>query len=207
MVTQRKPRVSTTCLWCGEVTLRLPCFADRKFCNTTCANRFLWSQRERKTQEVSCGSCGKMFCQNISGQKYCSPVCGDEGRKAAARVELTCSYCEGVYWRHRGKSITSKYCSLSCKNSAGAERRAAREMSPEEYQYRLAEQGGVCALRKRPDDRLNLARDHFHKTGAWRGLLCGRCNKALGLFRDDPELLRAAAEYVERGGVQLASAV
>lgn len=139
-----------------------------------------------------------MFCQNISGQKYCSPVCGDEGRKAAARVELTCSYCEGVYWRHRGKSITSKYCSLSCKNSAGAERRAAREMSPEEYQYRLAEQGGVCALCKRPDDRLNLARDHCHKTGAWRGLLCGRCNKALGLFRDDPELLRAAAEYVER---------
>ena len=38
------------------------------------------------------------------------------GPKAAARVELTCSYLrEGVYWRHRGKSITSKYCSFPAK--------------------------------------------------------------------------------------------
>jgi hypothetical protein len=37
--------------------------------------------------------------------------------------------------------------------------------------------------------------DHDHKTGGTRQLLCQRCNHGLGLFRDNPELLHAAAYY------------
>lgn len=40
--------------------------------------------------------------------------------------------------------------------------------------------------------------DHCHKTGQWRGLLCSRCNTGLGMFQDHPDLLRAAAEYIEK---------
>jgi len=40
--------------------------------------------------------------------------------------------------------------------------------------------------------------DHDHKTGAFRGVLCGRCNPGLGLFGDSPEMLRLAADYLEK---------
>ena len=42
-----------------------------------------------------------------------------------------------------------------------------------------------------------LAVDHCHKTGKVRGLLCTRCNNALGAFKDNVELLMTAAEYLK----------
>lgn len=43
-----------------------------------------------------------------------------------------------------------------------------------------------------------LAVDHDHETGRVRKLLCHNCNRALGLMKDDPELLRRAATYIEK---------
>lgn len=61
-------------------------------------------------------------------------------------------------------------------------------------------QGQRCALCR--DEFSNEVRthiDHDHGNGRVRGLLCPRCNRGLGQFRDDPELLRRAAAYVEAG--------
>jgi hypothetical protein len=55
-------------------------------------------------------------------------------------------------------------------------------------------QGDVCAICGDADPQ-HL--DHDHATGGIRRLLCQRCNHGLGLFRDDPKLLRAAAYYVQ----------
>lgn len=58
---------------------------------------------------------------------------------------------------------------------------------------------GKCDLcNQDPNDRWKeLAFDHCHKTNIFRGLLCGNCNKALGLFSDNPELMQRASEYVK----------
>ena len=58
----------------------------------------------------------------------------------------------------------------------------------------LSEQDGLCAIfRQAPAAHV----DHDHKTGAVRALLCFNCNGGLGQFKDDPAVLRAAADYVE----------
>lgn len=72
----------------------------------------------------------------------------------------------------------------------------------EAYDQLLERQGGVCAIcYKPPPERANggvLHVDHDHATGKVRGLLCRRCNPALGAFDDDPARLRRAAEYLEK---------
>lgn len=69
-------------------------------------------------------------------------------------------------------------------------------VTQDEYEEMHANQSGLCAICKIPSDK-TLHIDHDHDTGKVRALLCGYCNTALGGFRDDPEILRRAAQYVE----------
>lgn len=48
--------------------------------------------------------------------------------------------------------------------------------------------------------RIGICFDHDHETGKARGWLCDRCNKVLGLVKDDPDLLRKMIAYLENGG-------
>jgi hypothetical protein len=73
-------------------------------------------------------------------------------------------------------------------------------LTVEAYDVMLAKQNGVCAIcgsknPRGPGKRLHI--DHDHATGKVRGLLCHPCNRALGLVRDSPALLRKAATYLE----------
>ena len=71
----------------------------------------------------------------------------------------------------------------------------------EEYDQILEVQRGVCAICHRTGSskrRTRLVVDHDHETGKVRGLLCDGCNRALGLLKDNADVLRSAAEYVEQ---------
>ena len=67
-----------------------------------------------------------------------------------------------------------------------------------EYQQKLEQQNGVCAICFGTDTGKSLAVDHDHVTGQIRGLLCGRCNPAIGYLRDSAELARKVANYLEQ---------
>lgn len=56
--------------------------------------------------------------------------------------------------------------------------------------------GNKCAICGRVGKTREIAVDHDHKTGETRGRLCLTCNKGIALFRDDPELLFNAANYL-----------
>lgn len=68
----------------------------------------------------------------------------------------------------------------------------------DEFDSMLVAQAGRCAICgfDFPNDIKTPAIDHDHQTGAIRGLLCQRCNRGLGLFRDSPDILIAAADHV-----------
>ncbi len=72
-------------------------------------------------------------------------------------------------------------------------------MTLEQFDAMLEAQGGVCAIcgKPRPEER-TLHVDHDHDTGKIRGLLCFRCNNALGDFEEEYELFRGAADYLDR---------
>lgn len=72
-------------------------------------------------------------------------------------------------------------------------------ITQDDYLKMVADQGGRCAICGSESDK-SFHIDHCHETGKVRGLLCGPCNHAIGLMYDDPETLRAAAEYLEAGG-------
>ncbi len=66
----------------------------------------------------------------------------------------------------------------------------------EQYEQLFNLQGGRCAICDRETDH-TLHVDHCHETGLVRGLLCGSCNRGLGMYGDNVQLLRKAADYLE----------
>lgn len=82
-------------------------------------------------------------------------------------------------------------------------------LAPHEHDMLLAAQGNRCMVCRRDVGHVgrngwNVDHDHECCPGVRtcgkciRGLLCGFCNRGLGLFQDSPGLLRAAADYLDR---------
>lgn len=77
-------------------------------------------------------------------------------------------------------------------------------ITKEEYDLMFTTQQGVCAICGNPERAVknksqtlrNLAVDHCHTTGKIRGLLCTHCNQGIGNFRDNPDFLTKAIEYL-----------
>jgi hypothetical protein len=77
------------------------------------------------------------------------------------------------------------------------ERRHPGGITQEAYDAFFVAQGGVCAICGRPATQIRLLVDHNHNTGRVRGLLCYRCNTALGRLGDSVEGLERALAYLQ----------
>lgn len=85
-------------------------------------------------------------------------------------------------------------------------------ITSEQYSEKLQEQKSVCDICKMPETRIvrvnakkyktekrpRLSVDHDHETGEVRGLLCTKCNIALGHMQDSIEILESAIIYLKK---------
>ena len=76
----------------------------------------------------------------------------------------------------------------------------------EDYERMYLNQNGQCAICKMPAKSMfekdttrisMLCVDHCHRLGKVRSLLCGKCNKAIGLLREDCQILLNAINYIK----------
>jgi hypothetical protein len=184
------------CKDCGELRPASEFTSDRRradrlsfYCKTHARGRLLASKdarqgppRRRHRREV----------QVPEGHKWC-PDCAtvkpiEEFVRNASQASGRAPYCKPCH-NARGKASKDK---MGGSRTYHLKRRYG--ITADEADAMLADQGGLCAIcQEAPADHV----DHDHDTGAVRALLCFNCNGGLGQFRDDPAVLRAAADYIE----------
>lgn len=141
------------------------------------------------------------------------------GKGAVVEENKTCSTCledkPVTFFSFRTSARTRRDSRCNpCRNRAYYSSAKTRDrnmlrlhgLTSQDIADRLAEQGDCCATcgATEPGDS-NWHVDHDHACCAsfptcgrcTRGILCRRCNMALGDARDDPALLRRLADYIE----------
>lgn len=160
------------------------------------------------------------------GGKYCCRRCSPEVRKSDVSrrksslgathdlVKRKCPTC-GEEFITKVKNINrggGVFCSLKCNTnvvrSTEEDKKQKRRnysliksygITTEDYEQMLYDQGGGCAICGSTignGRHKNLFVDHDHGTGIVRGLLCGRCNSAIGLLSEDLSLLVKIRKYL-----------
>lgn len=201
MRAKKSTLIVKVCPVCGNEFRHSRGDPDRKHCSKKCMGEA--RRREgnlRRTRQ--CLACGKDFIRSKyrPNQKCCSVECGnvvgtDSRKKRAMKASRICVQCGTEY---TPTTHLQRYCGVHCRRKAGGKTQGKDFVSATTYREMLDRQGGVCAICKKTDPDRKLAVDHNHATDEIRMLLCRQCNTGLGSFRDDPALLRLAAEYLEQ---------
>ena len=137
--------------------------------------RCSWCRRKELTGP-KCG-CGKLLRLPLRKNHKYGNMCCYCAKKAGVFKQTKTKH------QHRREGLKSKY-----------------GISYEQYLSRWALQHGRCAICKKHSMNLKraLAVDHCHQTRKLRGLLCGSCNRGIGLLGDSVERMEAALSYLKK---------
>ncbi len=106
------------------------------------------------------------------------------------------------YKRNKEKALIRAkiYRTVNRDKVIAQKRFALTGVTAKQYNEAFVKQKGKCAIcgKHSSEFRMRLAADHCHKSKKFRGLLCGYCNTALGLFKDDATLIRRGIEYLRK---------
>jgi len=147
---------------------------------------------------------GRGLCDNHWQQQW------QKEKRMAAKLAnpRECVSCgEPIPPTRRWKGQTS-YCSRKCKTqafvAAGKQTKCARRsylkrnygLTVEEVEEMAADGCDICGTTEWMGRYPSPHVDHDHTTGEVRGLLCHNCNLGIGYFHENPEVLRAAIDYL-----------
>lgn len=178
------------CPKCGDTKSRSEFYKDR----TTADGLSTYCQICKKAKEKLYGSNNKELISTRNKAHYASNQAEMNGKVKAYYHENKPAILE------RRKEIrdndVDRFRNENLKHNYG--------ISLEQYNEMLDAQGGVCAVCGKPETAKSnfkkrtkvLAVDHDHETGEIRGLLCNKCNTAIGLLNDDISLFDKATRYL-----------
>jgi hypothetical protein len=195
--------------------------AKQVYCSRTCSDedRGNWAKPVGGTHAVAglemrvcpapgCPLEGKSFQPTRRNQLACCRKCRDRLPEQQVKIR---EYDRSPERRMRANELRRPSSPVHNEKRVEAKRISNRKvllarygLTPEEFDAKLEAQGGMCAVCGKPPkpDGIRAAsqlhQDHDHLTGLNRDLLCSTCNYGLGQFKDDPALLRAAADYIDR---------
>lgn len=124
-----------------------------------------------------------------------------DGRRSHCRA---CIKMANLEWQARDPEHARACWRKSYKKYYNAEyqhkkKLAAYRISQEDYDLMLNFKNGRCHICNETLATIPHI-DHCHYTKQVRGMLCMKCNTAIGSMRDNPALMRKAADYVEACG-------
>lgn len=128
----------------------------------------------------NCKRCDSQFITTDKRKIFCTSSCA---QRFSAMKQLT--------RRQRSPEYHAKFRDYDYQRNYG--------ITTEDYNRMFTEQEGKCYICDTHQSKLKnrLSVDHCHKTNKVRKLLCQKCNQGIGLFNDNPELLKKAMEYVQ----------
>jgi len=116
--------------------------------------------------------------------------------------KMACKACKqffpllDFYVHHDKRRDLKRYHSDCDTCRKGKQIARLRCMSFADYKAMMAKSDGRCEICR--ETRAKLVIDHCHATERVRGILCVRCNSALGMIRDNPVIALAIAEYLKK---------
>lgn len=148
-------------------------------------NKSIKKRKPNIIKEFICEKCGNKYTLKKTPNKGRLKLCGECLRKAARKRARNAKYYEKPKYKIRcRKWRLETYYGLSLEN----------------YETMLKVQNGVCAICGKTNGKKPLVVDHSHRLNKIRGLLCDKCNRAIGTFNDDPHILQKAILYLKDGG-------
>jgi alkylhydroperoxidase family enzyme len=143
------------------------------------------------------GRCAWCQVEHDRRSLYCSDICRDRAYRSRPEVDAR-RKAQLKVWRESPQGRAWKRTNLLSQYG----------LTVEQYDTILVAQGGGCALCGKKRGSLKgtkpLHVDHHHASGAVRGLLCDYCNRhRLGRGREDAEMHRRIADYLEQGAARV----